>query len=128
MESKLELVPEGNDYYFEKEWESFEDKDLMDRDDFERRMGIIYDIEDVEEIEKESIKDGKYMFLLGADIRRFISPEAVVDKIKRKAIVWREWDNVAQYIVMTLPEDRKLVVSKAQTFLTNKTEEGELTY
>lgn len=128
MESKLELVPEGNEYYFEKEWESFEDKDLMDRDDFERRMGIIYDIEDVEEIEKESIKDGKYMFLLSADIRRFISPEAVVDKIKRKAIVWREWDNVAQYIVMTLPQDRKLVVSKAQTFLTNKTEEGELTY
>jgi hypothetical protein len=118
----VELMGQNEGTCFEKEWECFDGKEFMDRDDFERRMQIICEIEDMEEITGEDIKNGKFFFLLSTDIRKFISPESVVDVKKRKSIPWREWDNVAQYIVLTLPDDRRLVVSNSQTFLTYKEE------
>lgn len=120
---------EEEKYSFEKEWQEFSDmevkkgvrgEDVMDQDEFERRMNIIYETEELNQLTRKELKNDNYWLLLRTDIRKVISPYTVAQEIKNNSICWEEYTNVAYYIVMTLPDDHKLAVSNGQTFIREK--------
>lgn len=114
----LEMSALEDEKRFDREWEKFEGKDLMNREEFNSRLTII---RETEEIEWEYLDRGKHVFLFNSDIRYFIDPHnCILWKQKSTYIPCRDFVNISQYILETLPANKKLVVSSRQTFITDK--------
>ncbi len=76
----------------------------------------------VEDIAEEHLSKESHFLILEKDIRRYIHPESIFcqKRKKNRHIPPELIKNLAQYVLMTMPEDKKLVVARGQTFLTHK--------
>jgi hypothetical protein len=116
---------------FDEEWMRFEGKEYMDRDEFDLRMKMIEDTQEIDDLD-EYQKVEQPLKLFEMDIRRFIDPYHILASRRRDCSLHDHFDprvgsgsdlkyaGIVQFVLENCPEDKRLIVHKNHTFLVER--------